>query len=58
MINREEEIRQNIVVECADVIQNIFSLANKYGIVLSEICVAMHQQNAKWKGNIDNKRIY
>lgn len=52
------EIVDNIAVECADVIQNVYSLADKFGITLEQICAKMEIQNGKWEKNIDEERIH
>ena len=48
----DEEIIKEITSEAADVIQNVFSLADGFGISLKEICEAMEKKNIKWKSKL------
>ena len=49
------DIVDNIAVECADVIQNVYSLAEKFGITLEQICEKMAAQNVEWEIDIDKQ---
>jgi len=44
-----KEIQENIIEECADVIQNVFCIADKRGIAYKEIKKALIVKNKKWK---------
>ena len=45
----EKQIQDNIIEECADVIQNVFCIADKRGIPLKKIKKALKSKNKKWK---------
>jgi NTP pyrophosphatase (non-canonical NTP hydrolase) len=53
-----DKVLDHIAVECADVIQNVFSLADKFGISIQHICGKMVTQNGKWLNNITKERIH
>ena len=53
--NSEKEIKQNIIEESADVIQNVFSLVDGFGVTYDEIIEALQKKNEKWKKKIENK---
>lgn len=52
---KTELIRDNVLEECADSIQNIMSIANLYGITFAELQQALVTKTDKWE-NIDHKK--
>jgi len=54
-----KEIREKVVEESADVIQNVFCVADKFGIKYEEIVRYLSIKNTKWANNIlERKRKY
>jgi len=53
----DRQIKDNITEECADTIQNVFSVADKAGITYKQICDAFTKKNIKWENNIKNRDI-
>lgn len=53
-----KEIKDNIAEECADTIQNVFSIAAKSGITYEQLCNVFDAKNAEWskKIKIKNKK--
>jgi len=50
----EQEIKEKAIEESADVIQNVFCIADKFGITYDELVTALNTKNKKWKNNISN----
>jgi len=50
--NTNEEIKNNIKEEAADVIQNVFSIIDGFGIEYQEIVDQIKKKNKKWKSKI------
>lgn len=50
--NTHEEIIDEMTHEGADVIQNVFSILEGFGIEYDDIVSAMKDKNNKWRGNI------
>ena len=51
----EEQIQDNIIEECADVIQNVLCIADKRGVPYKKIKKAMKRKNKKWKAVIKKR---
>lgn len=50
--NTEEEIITEIVLEAADVIQNVFSVIDGFNISYDDLLIAMKIKNKKWHKKI------
>jgi len=50
--NTDEEIIDEMTQEGADVIQNVFSILDGFGIKYDNIVAAMEIKNDKWRNNI------
>jgi len=50
--NTKEEIISEITQEAADVIQNVFSIADGFGITYEDIVEAMKIKNGKWRSKM------
>jgi len=53
----DKEIKDNIMEECADTIQNVFCIADKAGITYKQLCDAFDKKNIKWQNRIKNDEI-
>lgn len=52
----EEAIRQEIVEEAADTIQNVISLVGSYDITAEELLIALATKNKKWENDLRNRK--
>jgi NTP pyrophosphatase (non-canonical NTP hydrolase) len=51
----DKQIKQNVIEEAADVIQNVFSIVDGFGIEYEEIVDAMKLKNKKWEKKLKKK---
>ena len=51
-----KEIRSKVAEESADVIQNVFCVADKFGITYEEILICLAIKNIKWENNISERK--
>lgn len=49
----EHTIREELVDEAADTIQNVISIIDGYGITAEEVLNAMIRKNNKWESKVD-----
>ena len=47
-----QEIKDKAIEESADLIQNVFCVADKFGITYQELVIALSTKNNKWANNI------
>lgn len=51
----DKRIRKNIIEESADVIQNVFSIADGFDITYEELFKALIKKNKKWERKMKKK---
>jgi len=52
-----DSIRDEIVYEAADTIQNVISIIDGFGITSKELLQAMSDKNMHWENKVDKKDI-
>jgi len=53
----KEEILNQTAEECADVIQNVFAIADKLGITYETLCIMLERKNLKYHKRILERTV-